>query len=363
VAVGIAVFPLVEAQQSLVSSDWSAFAVGGRLAVQRDPDLLYNRAEQVRVQKALTGGVRLRPGDQGDLLPFDQPPWVALLNAPFAAMVDNFGARAWILVELAAMALGLGLLLDGDKPRWRVLVPFAAVPTALMALNAQIDGLVVLGLGAGFALWRTDRKVLAGCALGLCLAKPHLMVGLALLLLVAGERRVLAGWALAAAGLVAAAVLRDPRWPAQWLAFLAANAGHIGGELTPVGVALHLPIGPAPATALALAALTLVVAGTALLANLRREVPPAALAVVIAGSLLVAPHALGSDLVLGAAALALGGGSRRVEWVGLSAAALAIAVTHDSLASTTLGIALLAGLTLRLGLGEPPMRVSAPASA
>ncbi len=183
VGIGIAAFPLIESEQSLVNSDWPAFAVGGWLAFSGDPDLLYNRPAQVRVQAGIARGVRLNPDDQGGLLPFDQPPWIALLSAPFAAIGNNLGARLWILVELVALAVGLAVLARGGQRRWPALAAFASVPAALMALNAQIDGLVVLGLGAAFVLWRSDRRFVAGCALGLCLAKPHLVVGLALVLL------------------------------------------------------------------------------------------------------------------------------------------------------------------------------------
>jgi hypothetical protein len=363
VAIGIAAFPLIEAPQALVNSDWPAFAVGGHLAVEGDPDLLYNRSEQVRVQAAITGGVRLRAGDQGDLLPFDQPPWLALFSAPFVALGNELGARIWILVEVAALALGLRLLVGGAAPRWQALFAFATLPTALMVLNAQVDGLVVLGLGAGFALWRADREVLAGCALGLCLAKPHLVVGLALVLLVARQWRTVAGWGLATAALVGAVALRDPRWPVQWLEFLFANARHIGGELSPVGAALHLSIGQAPALIVAMAVFLGVAVATVKLASSRREVPSEALAVAIAGSLLAAPHALGSDLVLDAAALALAGGSGWLGWAGLSIAALLIAVTHDSPASTIMGIALLGALLLRVALGRLPPRLGVPVGA
>ncbi len=354
VAIGIAAFPLLESEQSLVNSDWSAFAVGGRLAFSGDPDLLYNGPAQVRVQAAITGGVRLNAGDQGSLLPFDQPPWIALLAAPFAGIGNDPGARLWILVELAALAVGLSLLVGRAQPRWRALVAFAAVPTALMALNAQVDGLVVLGLGGAFALWRSDRRVLAGCSLGLCLAKPHLVVGLAIVLLLAKEWRVVAGWALAAAGLLGAVAIRDPRWPVQWLRFLATDVRHIGSELSPVGAALRLPMGQAPALAAAIGVLALVVAATVLLAQRRRDTPNEALAVVVTGSLLAAPHALESDLVLAAAAVALAGGAGWLTWGGLSAAAVVIAVTHDLPASTILSVALVGALTLRLGLRRLP---------
>ena len=113
----------------------------------------------------------------------------------------------------------------------------------------------------------------------------------------------------------------------------------------------------------AIAVLMVVVAGAVLLARTRRDVPNEALAVVIGASLLAAPHALESDLVLGAAALALAGGFGWLEWAVLSAAALVVAVTHDSPWSTFVGIALIGGLTLRIGLTHRPPALAAPVEA
>ena len=57
------------------------------------------------------------------------------------------------------------------------------MPTALLLLNAQLDGIVALGIGAAFALW--SRPFLAGLALGLTLVKPQLVLPLGAALLVA----------------------------------------------------------------------------------------------------------------------------------------------------------------------------------
>jgi hypothetical protein len=77
----------------------------------------------------------------------------------------------------------------------------------------------------------------------------------------------------------------------------------------------------------ALAVLTLLAIAAVLgLARHRRgEFQPAA-AIIIAGGVLAAPHALPADLVLVALAMAVWGEARWYEWLGLSAAALITAL-------------------------------------
>ncbi len=352
VVVGIAALPLLAGHQALVNSDWTAFATGGRLAVSSSPDGLYNRAAQVRTQSSLTGGARLLTGDRRDLLPFNQPPWLAVLNAPFAAMGTDLGARAWMLLSVAALVAGLLLLALVAGSPWQALPAMASVPTALMVVNAQVDGLVVLGLGLAAWLWRRDRVVLAGCALGICLAKPHLVLGLALLLIVARQWRLLAGWAMAAAALLAVVAIQDWRWPLQWLVFDAGSAGRIGTELSPGGAVLNLPIGRGLAAAGAVAITALVVGVVALLVRRRQAEPWRAEALLVAGSLLASPHALSSDLVLASAALVLWGQARWFDWAGLSLFAAVAAVFHDTPAATISGVVLVVGVVLRVGFGR-----------
>src|SRR5205807_1245613 len=83
-------------------------------------------------------------------------------------------------------------------------------------LNAQIDGLVVLGIGAAVALW--TRPWLAGFALGLTLMKPQLMLPLALALLLMRAWKVLGGWAAAGVLLLAVTSALNPHWVLDWLA-------------------------------------------------------------------------------------------------------------------------------------------------
>src|SRR2546421_10813312 len=101
-------------------------------------------------------------------------------------------------------------------PPTAILPAFASVPTALVLLNAQLDGLVALGLGGAIALW--SRPYLAGLALGLTLMKPQLVVPVGVALIVQRNWRVLAGWAAAGVALWASFAVLHPRWGLDWLA-------------------------------------------------------------------------------------------------------------------------------------------------
>ena len=164
VALAFVLFPVLP-NDDVVNSDWPAFATGARLIVS-DPSHLYDLKVQQRVESDVTGGrVLVTLGIQG-ILPFLAPAWVALLAVPFEALGTDLGGRLWILFGLACLVAGL-YLATRPRPPTAILPAFASVPTALMMLNAQLDGIVALGIGGAIALW--SRPYLAGLALGLTL--------------------------------------------------------------------------------------------------------------------------------------------------------------------------------------------------
>src|SRR5438105_4287879 len=162
VALAFVIYPLLP-NDDVINSDWPAFATGARLIVS-DPGHLYDLDVQQRVERDVTGGrVLVTLGIEG-ILPFLAPAWVALLAVPFEAFGTDLGGRLWVLFGLACLAGGFFLAARREagsspfKGRWRaapegLLPAFAAVPTALVLLNAQLDGIVVLGLGAAIGLW------------------------------------------------------------------------------------------------------------------------------------------------------------------------------------------------------------------
>lgn len=322
VALAFFLYPLLP-NVDVISSDWPAFDTGARLIVS-NPTHLYDLNVQRRVETEVTGGrVLVSLGIQG-ILPFLAPAYVALIAVPFDPFGPNIGGRLWMLFGLLCMLGGFYLANRGRSPT-ELLPAFASVPTALVMVNAQIDGLVVLGVGAAVALW--PRRYLVGLALGLTLVKPHLMLalGVALLLSVTREWKVLAGWATAGLALLAATLALNPHWVFDWLGQTRATVQTGAREVDLPHWAVLLPdryqgVGIAVLTAVTLA----VVLWLAWLRRGKDMRPP--LAILLAGGVLAAPHALPTDLVLVAMAMLIWTQARWYEWLGLSVVALVSAL-------------------------------------
>ena len=378
VALGFVIYPLIEGGNDVINSDWPAFATGGRLIVE-DPGHLYDFDTQRRVQLEVTNGRTLVTLGINGILPFLAPAWVAVFAVPFTLLGTDIGGRVWILVGLACLALGLYLAVrprppsapptrtprdlpaerGGERTGYATVLPaFASVPTALLLLNAQLDGFVALGIGAAVALW--SRPFLAGLCLGLTLDKPQLVLPLAAALLVTRHWRVLAGWTLAGVALVAASAIFNPRWVFEWLPALGTTVtpGSREVDLPHLGTALPAPYQGWAVVVLSLLALVAVLA----LARRRRSNFRASAAVLVAGGILVAPHALPADLVLVAVALAIWGEAEWQDWVLLSVGA-AIAAIVPAPWPAVVGVLVVGWLCLRAGGLTAWRRGPVPASA
>ena len=321
VAVAFVIYPIVEGGNDIINSDWPVFATGARLLAS-DPAHLYDVNAQRSAESEITGGRKLVTLGINGILPFDYPAWVAFVALPFELLGATLGGKLWVLFGLACLALGLYL---GVRPRppSAILTALASVPTALLVLNAQISGLVVLGIGAAIALW--SRPYLAGLCLGLTLFKPHLVLPAGAAVVLARQWKVLAGWAIAGVALAGAAVLVNPRWFFEWLPLLNGPVGPGQREVdfAHLGTAVPDAYRGYVVAVLSLVALIAVL----ILARRRRSEIRPAVAVLVAGGVLVAPHALPSDLVLVAAALAIWGEADWGDWVLLSVVAATAALT------------------------------------
>ena len=356
VALGFVIYPLIEGSNDVINSDWPAFATGGRLIIE-NPSHLYDMDTQRRIQLEVTGGRTLVTLGVNGILPFLAPAWVAFLAVPFDLLGTNLGGRLWILVGLACLAIGLYLAVR-PRPPTSILPAFASVPTALLLLNAQLDGFVALGIGAAMALW--TQPFLAGLCLGLTLLKPQLVLPLAAALLLTRQWRVLAGWAVAGVVLLAATAALNPHWPFEWLSAAGGTvqAGAREIDLAHIGILL-----PRAYQGGAIAFLSLMALAAVLwLARRRRDEMRAAAAVLIAGGVLVAPHSLPTDLVLVSVALALWGEAQWQDWLLLSAGA-GIAAVVPAPWPTAVGVLVVGWLCLRAAGVIAWRREPAPASA
>jgi len=357
VAIGFVIYPLALPSDDVISSDWPAFATGARILLT-DPGHLYDTDTQRRVQLEVTGGKTLVTLGIHGILPFVTPAWVALVAVPFELLGTALGGRLWMLFGLACLGAGVWLAVR-PRPPSAVLPALASVPTALLLLNAQLDGLVALGIGAAFALW--SRPYLAGLALGLTLMKPQLVLPLGAAVVAFRRWKVLAGWAVAGAVLWSAPTVLNPRWTLEWLQALngPVQAASREVDLPHFGTLLPDALHGIAVASLTLLALILVLA---LAYRVRSDLRRAA-AVLVAGGVLVAPHALPTDLVLVGVALAVWSQARWFDWLLLSAAAVVCAVTPVPLPAVV-GVLLVGWLCLRAaGLSSwrrPPVSGASP---
>jgi hypothetical protein len=181
-------------------------------------------------------------------------------------------------------------------------------------------------------------------------------------LILTREWRVLAGWASAGIVMFAAAAAVYPRWVFDWWHVLGTtvqvgarevNLGHLGTILPGAYVGYGVAV---------LSLLALI--GVLFLARRIKGDLRAAAAVLVAGGVLVSPHALPADMVLVTLALAISSKATWVEWLVLSVGAIIAAVVPAPV-PTVVGVLLVAWLCLRVaGLSAwwwP--RGQAPASA
>jgi hypothetical protein len=310
---------------------------------------MYDLHVQYRYERAVTGGRVLVTQGINGILPFLAPAWVALAAIPFYAFGIDVGGRLWILFGLACLLGGLYLATRPRAPA-AVLPAFASVPTALMMLNAQLDGIVALGIGAAIAL--RSRPYLAGIALGLTLMKPQLVLPLGIAVIATRQWKVFAGWALAGLILLVPTLVLSAHWPLDWLAQTRSTVAPVSREVDVAHFGVLLP-GPS------VAVLVVVAVGlTVYLAWRRREDFRAATAIVIIGGVIASPHALPADLVLVALGLAIWSETTWPDWLALSVGAL-IAALMPAPIPAVVGVVLIVGLLGRISLSRSPAPVPA----
>jgi glycosyl transferase family 87 len=371
VALAFVLFPLAEPGDNVINSDWPAFATGAKLAIS-DPGHLYDLDVQQRVQLEVTGGRQLVTYGIHGILPFLAPAWVALVAVPFELLGTELGGRLWTLFGLLCLGLGLWLAVRPRAPALRgprelqaqppsswgeaMLPAFAGVPTALLMLNSQLDGIVALGLGAAIALW--SRPFLAGIALGLTLMKPQLVLPVGLAMVVARRWRVVAGWATAGVALWASFAVLNPRWVFEWLGPVGSTVQPASREVDLSHFATDLPAFQTYGVAILTAA---TVVGVVAMAWRCRNDFRAAAAILIGGGVLAAPHALPTDLVLVAMALAVWGRAAWYDWVVLSIAAVIAAITPAPVPALV-AVPVMAWVLLRVVRSSEPLPARQPAS-
>ncbi len=198
-----------------IGSDFDTFWAGATLALHGKAAAAYDPRS---IKAAEMVGAQLRDGRWFVYL---YPPMFQLLALPLGLLPYVVALGGFLAASLAALAACMRAIL----PRgWRLLA-LAAFPPVMLNLVTGQNGCATAACFGVAMLWLERRPALAGAALGLLAAKPHLALCVPVGLLAARRWRALFSCAAMAGGLalLSWAVLGT----ATWRAFLAtAPVGH-----------------------------------------------------------------------------------------------------------------------------------------
>jgi hypothetical protein len=148
------------------------------------------------------------PRPRADRLPYNHPPFEALIFAPLSTLSYQNAFLAWgclNLVMLTALPYLLRphlTILQLASPAWLFLASLAFFPIATALLQGQDTILVLLLLTATFVALKQNKEFTAGCWLGLGMFRFHLILPIVLVWVLRRKLRALGGWALVTTTLV-----------------------------------------------------------------------------------------------------------------------------------------------------------------
>lgn len=186
------------------SLDFSYYYAGARIGLEHGWSHIYDLTLQGRLFR------QLHPGDVFDWRRyFISPPPVAWLVAPFSALplVPAF----WTFTGLSAVAFAVAGWVAAPGRGLARLALFAVAacvyPVLIAIQTGQVTTLVAAACLFGWWLAGHGRKAAAGLALAALVLKPQVAILVVPCLLLAGERRLVAAWTVAAALLVVISLL------------------------------------------------------------------------------------------------------------------------------------------------------------
>ncbi len=191
--------------------DFTIFYTAGKCIIQGRGRQLYDLETQFAIQLEFAPQVKQRENP----LPFNHPPFEALLFAPLARLPYVAAYLVWAGFNIALL-LGFCILLRPRLPSLHRFFPalpllamFAFFPLIVALLQGQDSILLLFLYGLAFSAWATGRPFVAGLCLGLALFKFQLVLPFLLVLLIRRQWRAIVGFVVTAFGLllVSAAVV------------------------------------------------------------------------------------------------------------------------------------------------------------
>ena len=290
-------------------SDFAIYYCGGSMVRQGLGHQLYDTATQFRVQREFAPEVSIRQGP----LPYNHPPFEALLFLPFTYIPYPQAFVLWDLTNLALLA-SLPFLLRPHLPKLQkypwplwLLVGLAFSPIFFALLQGQDSILLLFLYALAFVCLKKNRFPAAGVWLALGLLKFHLVLPFVVLLLVEKKtRKLLYGFLPAAAALalislatVGGAALRA--YP-QYVLYLERNlpqSAIVPSDMPNLRGILYLFMASKPyfgATLLASSAIVFLFAAWRLRGNGNLRLLNLKFSLAVVATVLVSYHALRHDL-------------------------------------------------------------------
>jgi hypothetical protein len=188
--------------------DFTIFYSAGRMVRTGMAASLYDERVEFQTQLQFAPDVSIRHGS----LPYNHPPFEALLFVPFTFLPYLAAYLAWNAVNLGLLGLALLLLrrhvifLQSRSLVVWVLCAAAFFPIFICLLQGQDMILFFFLLVAAYACLRRGSDLLAGCCLGTGIFRPHLVLPLAVILLFGRRLKAVLGIICSALALAAVSI-------------------------------------------------------------------------------------------------------------------------------------------------------------
>lgn len=186
----ISLYVLRQAQDGVYGKDFTMFLTGGHMLAQGQGSNLYDLSVQAQVQELIKGPVTY----PGGVLPFNYPPYIALLFLPLTILTPAMALYVWLAVQiLVLLTIAISAAREapgGGLPPIFFLAGFVPLIEAL--LMGQMSLVLLLLWWWAFLSWRSGNWVTLGIAVSLSAFKPQMVVLLIVALLVCRMWRSLA---------------------------------------------------------------------------------------------------------------------------------------------------------------------------
>jgi len=180
--------------------DFTSSYTAGKSIIQGRSRQLYDLETQFAIQHEFASEVKNRENP----LPFNHPPFEALLFAPLALLPYVTAYIVWAVLNIS-LILGFWHLLRPRLPALHALLPalpllamFAFFPVAMALMQGQDSILLLFFYGLAFLGLAKGRAFVAGLCLGLALFKFQLVLPFVLVLVLKRQWKAAAGFATTA---------------------------------------------------------------------------------------------------------------------------------------------------------------------